>query len=144
MYNWMNKCVHGWMDEKRERERERERERGREESLVAWEREKGFCCNCKLFRSNLQCKCNSSSSSSRRKELNFLSYFLCTYGIFMVSSHAAFESFQLQRFCSGRGAGEGEGGGEEGVSFFLSFFLCSYRIFMVSSHAAFASSRLEH
>ncbi len=51
----------------------------------------------------------------RRTELNFLSYFRCTYGIFMVSYHAAFESFQLQQFCSGRG------GGEEGVTYFLSF-----------------------
>ncbi len=50
----------------------------------------------------------------RRMELNFLSYFRCTYGIFMVSYHAAFESFQLQQFCSGRG-----GGG--GVTYFLSF-----------------------
>jgi hypothetical protein len=57
----------------------------------------------------------------RRMELNFLSYFRCTYGIFMVSYHAAFESFQLQQFCSGRGGGGGGGGGEEVVTYFLSF-----------------------
>jgi hypothetical protein len=40
----------------------------------------------------------------------------------MVSSHAAFENFQLQQFCSGRGGG---GVGEEGVrlSFFVSFWV---------------------
>jgi hypothetical protein len=37
----------------------------------------------------------------------------------MVSSHAAFESFQLQQFCSGRGVG-GEG---VRLSFFLSFWV---------------------
>jgi uncharacterized membrane protein len=123
---------------------EKEGEEGRREggmSCSVRERERSLCCNCKLSRSNLQCKSSSRRRRKRRrKELNFLSYFRCTYGIFMVSSHAASESFQLQQFCSGRG------GGEEGVrlTFFLSFFLGSYRIFMVSSHAAFASSRLEH
>jgi hypothetical protein len=58
--------------------------------------------------------CNSFAVEEE-EELDFLSFFFCSYGIFMVSSHAAFESFQLQQFCSGR---RGEG---IRLSFFLSF-----------------------